>query len=317
MDIPALAVDLKRCLDEIFEISVKDEYEEKLRAVYRVPITGPIAVLQEQFNEINVALPIKEGKQESISDQTLVMRAQLKELLKDPLSPEKKITIAKWIVETWGGIRPGKNNDSLNGCISKAEQADDGGGKFDFERIPSWSKYLAFKKPEKYAIYDARVIYSLNWLLFRCSSNKYFPFLPGENNVTSLLNYQLYLYLTEGGRNSELVVEALRDDIKKRRSQSVEEQDSKKTNNSYFSSGLNRKLDLFIPTQDAFKNYCALLKAISEKLYPNCANGLTKTEMLLFAIADAEISESVLLHLSGMVKKAGEARGAELVSGVN
>jgi hypothetical protein len=51
--------------------------------------------------------------------------------------------IIAWIIRDWGGIKSGK----VLTC-----------GRGTFSRIASWSKILAFCKPEDYAIYDARVI---------------------------------------------------------------------------------------------------------------------------------------------------------------
>lgn len=115
-----------------------------------------------------------------------------------------------------------------------------------------------------------------------------------------LLDYKLYLFLGKDRAHIDKVKIELDKDINKRRFNSVEQADSKLTNNSYFSSRLAS--NLFIPNRDAFSKYCELLQEISQELFGKSdTNRLTKTEMLLFAIADAEIAESVLKYISSLV----------------
>ncbi len=85
--------------------------------------------------------------------------------LNNEADANKTIKIAQWIIGDWGGITRG-TDDRLKACLKKAEEAALSDRQIPFDRIASWSKYLAFKYPERFAIYDARVIYSLNWLLF-------------------------------------------------------------------------------------------------------------------------------------------------------
>ncbi|ALH96746.1 hypothetical protein AOY20_12800 [Acinetobacter equi] len=58
--------------------------------------------------------------------------------------------------------------------------------KNSFERISSFSKVASFINPTEYVIYDSRVIYALNWLLFN-----YAP--------------EVELFTQPQGRNSELI----------------------------------------------------------------------------------------------------------------
>lgn len=277
-------------------------YEAKLSVIYKSPINAPLKKLKDLLgvdskNRIN----IDESTGGSIYDNTLLMRKELAILLSKSQQDERK-RIAKWIVETWGGIPAGKNDESLNECVSQADKVDENDGKvFNFDRVASWSKYLAFKKPDKYAIYDARVIYSLNWLLYQSGATQYLPFLSGRNSVMEMLDYQLYLFLGKDRAHVAKVKAALKEDIKRRREKSVELADSKLTNNSYFSSGLIKNGDLFVKKSDAFSVYCSLLQKLSMELFPlDAENQLTKTEMLLFAIADAEIAEAVLNYISDL-----------------
>jgi hypothetical protein len=231
--------------------------------------------------------------------------------IKEELNPQGKLDsikrnkVAKWIVEDWGGITSAKanklavpNQSSLANVIGKAVE-----GKYDFNRIASWSKYLAFKDPEQFAIYDARVIYSLNWLLFKSGANRYFPFPNGRNSVMGLLNYELFLFL-QSPESRELASTKLEDDIKSRRGDKSQGKANSLIKKSSFVRNLKKQSDLFIKESDAFSKYCDLLKDISTGLFGNDADRLTKTEMLLFSIADAEIAESVLKYVTAHIPSA-------------
>ena len=96
-------------------------------------------------------------------DMTLKLRENMPDLLRsDEGNMHAVPEIKKWIIQDWGGIRRG--DSSLQGHLSTAEKGigteeSDPKREFAIERIASWSKYLAFKYPKRYAIYDARVIY--------------------------------------------------------------------------------------------------------------------------------------------------------------
>lgn len=295
-------------LNNILQISALEgvertaAYETKLREIYKSPINAPLKELKDLLGDDSKnSININENTGISIYEKTLVMRKELAELLSKPTPDERNIT-AKWIIEIWGGIAAGRDDGtSLINCVNQADLVDKNDGKvFNFDRIASWSKYLAFKKPNKYAIYDARVIYSLNWLLYQSGAKQYLPFLSGRNSVMELLDYQIYLFFGKDRLHAAKVKAALKKDIEKRREQSVELADSKLTNNSYFSRDLIKDRKLFVAKNDAFSVYCRFLKEISVELFPRDAERLTKTEMLLFAIADAEIAEAVLSYISDL-----------------
>lgn len=281
-------------------------FEEILEKAYIFPINLPLKRLKENIEDgLSSSITIDERAEVSIFKKTLVMRRELEMLLSKSKSDDKRRNyIAKWIVEVWGGIPSGKDENSLNKCIDQADKIDESNKtQFEFERIASWSKYLAFKNPEKYAIYDARVIYSLNWLLFQSESTSYFPFLSGRNSVMELLNYQIYLFLGKEGSHVKDVQAALEDDIQKRRNPKAPNlMKPESTTKSYFSNKLKNKRSLFVSEKDAFSKYCELLQDISKQIFPNDdKERLTKTEMLLFSIADAEIADAILKHISTLV----------------
>lgn len=79
-----------------------------------------------------------------------------------------------WAIQEWGGIgsfkRNEKNDSRIRGFLNelKKEKLT----KSSFDCISSLSKVASFIEPEKYVIYDSRVIYSLNWLIFNHSSER-------------------------------------------------------------------------------------------------------------------------------------------------
>ncbi len=109
----------------------------------------------------------------------------LKKYLKALLNKDKDLKIHYWIIQQWGGIKSFKQNIKNNEKILKFKKQlqDEKMTRDIFDRISSLSKIASFIDPEKYIIYDSRVIYSLNWLLFKYSEEKeLFPQPIGRNN---------------------------------------------------------------------------------------------------------------------------------------
>jgi hypothetical protein len=108
--------------------------------------------------------------------------------LKDNLAPVLKedddFTKHYWIIQEWGGIRTFKKCDR-NAALIRKFKKEISNGKLtrpSFESISSLSKLSSFWEPARYAIYDSRAVFSLNWIIFRYSSDKQlFPQPPGRN----------------------------------------------------------------------------------------------------------------------------------------
>lgn len=73
-----------------------------------------------------------------------------------------------WLIQQWGGIQSfkqnPKNDEKIHAFIQALEQQKPSAKLYD--SLPSLSKISSFLKPAEYVIYDARVIYTLNWLIF-------------------------------------------------------------------------------------------------------------------------------------------------------
>jgi len=104
-------------------------------------------------------------------------------------SINEKIRVSKWIVSDWGGIH--RNSDMT--ILGYINQADAEYPATPFYGIASYSKILAIKAPEGYAVFDARVAASLNavQLLLRREGKLTSPNLlgflvpPGRNNIVN------------------------------------------------------------------------------------------------------------------------------------
>lgn len=96
-----------------------------------------------------------------------------------------------WIIQEWGGIKSLKKNDRNDEKIRKFKQQllKQKMTKETFSLISSFSKIASFLEPQKYAIYDSRAIYSLNWLLFNYTDKKMlYPQPAGRNPKLSQYN---------------------------------------------------------------------------------------------------------------------------------
>lgn len=275
--------DLTKFIQNIVDYLKPLSNSDKLRELYQFPIVKPLEKFKAPPDWVieltKRAAALVESNKDCVT-ATLELREKFPAELKSA-DQTKTVNLAEWIVREWGGIPIG--ND-LNGCISKAEDAyqkskshPDHIGKYNFDRIASWSKFLAFKHPTSCAIYDARVIYSLNWLLFENGAKKFFPVLEGRNSVMGLLDYKLRLLLTHPDIKKESIAETLFD---------------RRGSKTHFLSSLEKKV--FLEKSAAFSIYCNLLKQVANILYPEDMLGLTKVEMILFSIADRAIAQDVL-----------------------
>ena len=91
-----------------------------------------------------------------------------------------------WIIQEWGGISAFSLKASNDRRIQKffTELTAKNLSHDSFSCISSLSKVAAFSNPSEYAIYDSRVIYSLNWLIFNYASSVELYPQPVSRNST-------------------------------------------------------------------------------------------------------------------------------------
>lgn len=180
-----------------------------------------------------------------------------------------QLELDEWIVKDWGGISTHKNFHTLN--KSKEQKK--------FDRISSWSKLLSFENIEEDVIYDSRVIYSLNWLIYKYNklNNKEEKYLfqpDGRNKRLSLLPVNSIIYFEHAS--------SLQEELK-----------GDKIYNNLFTEK-NKCYDyakelIKIVNNLLFKdiNYNLLSLNIDTSKYPFF------TEMLLFELADKRIFDDI------------------------
>lgn len=116
----------------------------------------------------------------------------LKENFHRILNKDDTLKSHYWVIQEWGGIGSFKRNEKNNNRIRKFLENIEKGKltKSSFDCISSLSKVASFAAPEKYAIYDSRAIYSLNWMLFNYSEERtLFPQPAGRS--TDLAKYDM------------------------------------------------------------------------------------------------------------------------------
>ena len=124
----------------------------------------------------------------------------LKENLAPLLEHDHEMTIHYWIIREWGGIRAFQVGDRNNQRIRTFKEEVRGGRltRATFDAISSLSKLSSFWEPERYAIYDSRAIFSLNWLIFRhCNEKQLFPQPIGRSSAISNYDTQTLFRLSK------------------------------------------------------------------------------------------------------------------------
>lgn len=124
----------------------------------------------------------------------------LKENFQKTISKDQGLGSHYWSIQDWGGIGSFKKNDKNDNRIRKFLQQleKDQLTNNTFECISSLSKVASFLNPEKFAIYDSRAIYTLNWLLFNHSNSiELFPQPTGRSAELSKYDMQTIFRLTK------------------------------------------------------------------------------------------------------------------------
>ena len=111
----------------------------------------------------------------------------LKENLCKKFNEINFIDLSYWIVNEWGGIplkRTENNSRKIINFKKKLDNKETRLFKYEFGTISSLSKIASFYEPKEFVIYDSRVVYSLNWLIFKNNlDTKLFPQPSGRNSA--------------------------------------------------------------------------------------------------------------------------------------
>jgi hypothetical protein len=184
-------------------------------------------------------------------------------------------TLCLWIIKDWGGIKASKDEETFN-CIKNFLSCPSP----SFNRISSTSKVGSFLYPEKFVIYDARVAYSLNWIILSQDAGKfYFPIPDGRNSRMTALDLAVLIRL----KNIAFYQSTIPADIQSR-------QFIKRCDKS-----------IFIPEKIAYTEFCRVIKMVNDNIWKDDKEKTEKlyyTEMLLFAIADRQIFQDITHSVS-------------------
>jgi hypothetical protein len=124
------------------------------------------------------------------------------------LKTKSNLELFYWIIREWGGIKSFKINENNNKKIlTFLKELEIKKISYEnFKIISSLSKVASFVNPNKYAIYDSRALYSLNWLILKYYDKKYFyPMPKGRNKkinlykidtIIALMGYEEEYYLS-------------------------------------------------------------------------------------------------------------------------
>jgi hypothetical protein len=183
-------------------------------------------------------------------------------------SPENHAEIATYFIKEWGGIKRFSKAQEVVGQFSNiagTEVAPED-CKPKFTSISSWSKWGSLVCPKWACIYDTRVAYSLNAINYiNGGRHRIFP-MPD-------------------GRNSRLIILDVSTLLLSSKIQAGDENDPKKLGEKYF-----------VSKSSAYKEYLSMVRGVSHALW-NDYEHIHEVEMLLFALADTSIYESVFSSL--------------------
>lgn len=131
---------------------------------------------------------------------SFLQNVYLKENLAPVLEQDHHLTTHYWVIRDWGEIRTFKIGDR-NDALIKAFKKEIKKGKLtrqSFASISSLSKLSSFWEPARYAIYDSRAVFALNWIIFRYSTDKQlFPQPAGRN--AEIAKYDIETLFTLSG----------------------------------------------------------------------------------------------------------------------
>lgn len=178
-----------------------------------------------------------------------------------------------WVINKWGGINSFKDTErNKQKIISFKDEISHKRSMLvsSFDTISSLSKIASFMYPEDFVIYDARVIFSLNWLIYSVNVSskpkKYFPIPNGRNSKLSQYDMKTIINIGHNVQNK------------------------------------NDESKLYFSKKDAYFSYCKFIKENVEEIMGIGAKPY-ELEMLLFVIADVEIFKEISKLSFNLTKK--------------
>jgi hypothetical protein len=124
----------------------------------------------------------------------------IKEKLSEVLAADDDMSAHYWVIQDWGGIKNFKDSPSNHEKIRTFRGELEKGRltRPTFSVISSLSKVASFRHPDKYAIYDSRAVFALNWLLIKHTEGRTLFTQPAGRNK-ELKDLDLEAFLRLGG----------------------------------------------------------------------------------------------------------------------
>jgi hypothetical protein len=145
--------------------------------------------------------------------QNKLIRKQCSEALAESTSEEETTDIYTFFVKEWGGVNP--KPDKIKEHVNKIKKIERNEkilfSHFKFEGVSSWSKMLSIAFPEDAHIYDARVVYSLNSLIYlnNLCDEMLWPSPDGRNSWNNFINIETLIIATQAkARGIEVSLDA-------------------------------------------------------------------------------------------------------------
>jgi hypothetical protein len=122
----------------------------------------------------------------------------IKEHMAEKLAADSGMGAHFWIIQDWGGIRNFRKSEKNCARMREFQKGLIKGAltRKTFGVISSLSKVASFRDPEKFAIYDSRAVFALNWLMIRHTEDRrLFPQPSGRNKELKDLDLEGFLRL--------------------------------------------------------------------------------------------------------------------------
>ena len=178
--------------------------------------------------------------------------------------------ICNWIVRDWGGIYGFKDDNPYDRVLKFKKEVEN--FSVNDVAIASMSKILSFIEPQKYAIFDSRAAYTLNWLISKFdAADKFFNLPQGRNTKMNAFDINTLIHLKKVSMFN----------IK----------DIDKLNISKIDK------EIYIPHKKTYPVFTELIQVISSKLWVGDKERQRYpyyTEMILFSISDTYIIKDIM-----------------------
>lgn len=204
--------------------------------------------------------------------------------------PAQLARYCAFVIKDWGELRANKPDTiqryvtaytasrlpDLDSIGSHAQLAAATGCAFPFEGIASWSKWLNFVWKDWALIYDARIAFALNAILYmRATDVRAMPVPAGRAALLSMFDSQMLASLRYLGARGI----APPDDA---------------GSNAEFAGWLRRAV---IPRDAVYTYYLAAMEAVRKRIGYRGDHALVETEMLLFYLSERDIARDLMRSL--------------------